>query len=488
MANEDMSFFGLNRPEYVPATELFMAELAWSVTSDDVRKAISASIAPDGLAFGSRETHKQGKAHRTRPLRHTAAYQEASQSIAKRFGQGEQVGAGILDTLLDEIESFASEKSLRSTAIPVNLASSLLQDRRGITGKANPANIAQILEQIYGVGGGHESAAIRWICALRDAAPTGIPNWIDETLGMVLPAECETALTEVMAAKGKAVVGLREPKWLRDRSNPFRWFARSWDALCARGWVDAMPRRRFADWAACLTRTGVAATYLFEMHMSTRMVAALGSDQEAGEVVHRVIEESKRLLLWDDNKSASAADVGPSIKQLSYVGTSCQELLKRLKKDHPELPTPASYDDREDGLAEWLQDARVALRPCKREVSEGIAAALDETQSSSAKNVFETIRYSLLVRGGHQSTDLYGFLKQAGRYTCVDPGQEWLVVIASLCSSGPRQPARLADLVEALDDLGIAAPRATLIARLENYGLARSSHDADDALEIQPAF
>jgi len=227
---------------------------------------------------------------------------------------------------------------------------------------------------------------------------------------------------------------------------------------------------------------------LFEMHLNARMVAALDSDLEAREVVDTIIEDSKRLLFWDDNSSASAADVGPSIKQLSFIGTSCQDLLKRFKGSYPDLPSIAEYDDKEEGLEEWLEAARKVLAPNRSEVSKEIAFALDNGKGSGAKNVFETIRYSLLVRGGHQSTDLYGFLKQCGPYTCVDPGQEWLVVIASLCSAGPRQPSRLADLSVALSDIGISVPRSTLIGRLETYGLARSSHDADDALEIQPAF
>lgn len=488
MANEDMSFFGLNRPEYIPATELFMSEAAWSLATEKSRKQLGLTLAPNGLAFGSRATHKNDKVHSTMPFRDEEEFELASQQIAVRFGQAPEVGRGILDTLLNEIENYASEKSIRSTAIPVTIAASLMQDARGITGKQNPVNVAQIIEKIYAAGGGRKSAATSWVGALNEAEPAGLPDWIEDALEKALPAECTTALSEIKFNTGGAKAGLRTPKWLEGKPTPFHWLANSWDALCSNQWVNAMPRRRFADWASCLTRTGVATTYLFEMHLNTRMVAALGSELDAKEVVENVIEDSKRLLFWDDHRSASAADVGPSIKQLSFIGTSCQDLLKRFKEMYPELPSIAEYDDEEEGLTDWLEDARSVLAPYRTNVSKEIALALDNGKGSGAKNVFETIRYSLLVRGGHQSTDLYGFLKQCGPYTCVDPGQEWLVVIASLCSTGPRQPSRLADLSGALSDIGISVPRSTLIGRLESYGLARSSHDADDALEIQPAF
>lgn len=488
MASEDMSFFGLNRPEYIPATELFMSEVAWSVASEESRKAISDALAPNGLAFGSRATHKTDKVHTTKLSKNDAQYAKVSGLIAERFGREPEDGRGILNTLLDEIENFASERSIRSTAIPVTLAASLMQDARGITGKQNPVNVSQIVEKIYAAGGGQATAATRWVDALKEAGPYGLPEWVEDALKEAMPIECQPALSEIQSGPKSAQNSFRLPKWLDGKPTPFRWFANSWDALCSGQWVDEMPRRRFADWAACLTRTGVATTYLFEMHLNTKMVAALDSEVDPAEVVQNAFEESKRLLYWNDNSSASAADVGPSIKQLSFIGTSCQDLLKKFKQAYPDLPSITAFDEKEEGLAEWLASARYALKPNRQEVATQIAAALDNSKGSGAKNVFETVRYSLLVRGGHQSTDLYGFLKQCGPYTCVDPGQEWLIVIASLCSTGPRQPSRLADLSAALSDIGISVPRSTLIGRLETYGLARSSHDADDALEIQPAF
>ena len=50
------------------------------------------------------------------------------------------------------------------------------------------------------------------------------------------------------------------------RFTPFRWFWKKWCTLCdpANSWRDALPARRFTDWALCLLRTGLAFAYLWE--------------------------------------------------------------------------------------------------------------------------------------------------------------------------------------------------------------------------------
>jgi hypothetical protein len=94
----------------------------------------------------------------------------------------------------------------------------------------------------------------------------------------------------------------------------------------------------------------------------------------------------------------------------------------------------------------------------------------------------------LLARSSDGEQDLYALLKSASRYTWVEPGQEWLVTVSSLQAGGPGQLSRMNDLSSALTSIGIDASQRTLVSRLESYGLARSSHDADDALEIMSGF
>ena len=48
----DMSFLGLNRPEYIPLPELALSELVWSVFPSELRAA-AKELSPRGLAFGA---------------------------------------------------------------------------------------------------------------------------------------------------------------------------------------------------------------------------------------------------------------------------------------------------------------------------------------------------------------------------------------------------------------------------------------------------
>ena len=133
------------------------------------------------------------------------------------------------------------------------------------------------------------------------------------------------------------------------------------------------------------------------------------------------------------------------MNRLSAAGAACQSFLQDLRKEIPSLPAPSEFDRDPNGLANWLREARKVIEPVNSEVQSGIAIALDSKAPASAKNVRETIRYSLLGRGGNQSLDLYGLLKSAGPYTWIEPGQEWLVTVASLCAPGPGKPTRACD-------------------------------------------
>ena len=64
----------------------------------------------------------------------------------------------------------------------------------------------------------------------------------------------------------------------------------------------------------------------------------------------------------------------------------------------------------------------------------------------------------------------------------MEPAQEWFVVIASMQAKGIGEVTRVADISAALNALGITAAYGTIVSELERVGLARSSHDADDAV------
>jgi hypothetical protein len=227
---------------------------------------------------------------------------------------------------------------------------------------------------------------------------------------------------------------------------------------------------------------------MFETHLYRRLCAALITDESPADAVRMMMEDGNRLFSWDDLMQKSAADVGPVIRQLADAGSASMKLINDLVADENSGVLPMlHFDDEEDGLAKWLGQARKACSAIP-DFGQKVGAALAAKKSGTANNVWETMRYSLLARSSNGEQDLYALLKSASRYTWVEPGQEWLVTVSSLQSGGPGQLSRMKDLSAALTAIGIDASQRTLVSRLENYGLARSCHDADDALEIMSGF
>lgn len=484
---KDVSLLGLNRPEYPPSRELFMSELAWSVDRAVNKREKKPDFA--GYAYGELSARAKSGFEFTQPQVGTEKFEQLCNVLLdERKARDRDGAARMVEILLEELEAPYSNKALRSAATPLGVETALLQDLRGITGKKNPANLALNLEKMYALGRGTSSVAASWTSAVISSSGGGLPAWIRDFYAIVAPGDIEDA-AETVKQHGPthAVKDLRQPRWL-PRNTPYTWFAGAWDNLCHRGWVDQMPRRRWTDWASCVARTALASGFMFEMHLYRRLCAALITKEDAGDVVRAMMEDSNRLFGWDDLMQKSAADVGPVIRQLADAGSACMKLVSDLvsQKDS-NVPPIVQFDDDEDGLAAWLRSAREACKD-RAGFEQMVSNALAAKKSGTANNTWETIRYSLLSRSSDGEQDLYALLKSAGRYTWVEPGQEWLVTISSLQAAGPGQLSRMTDLTSALAAIGIDASQRTLVSRLENYGLARSSHDADDALEIMPGF
>lgn len=485
---KDISLLGLNRPEYPPSSELFMSELAWSVErAVNGRQEKSADFA--GYAYGELSARAKAGFEFTRPTPGSEKFEDLCRFLINARKARDHEGAErVVSILLDELEAPHSNKALRSAATPLGIETALLQDLRGITGKRNPANLALNLEKMYALGGGQTSVAASWTTAVMSSSGGGLPSWIREFYAGVIPDDL-LPIIETVTEHGPshAIKDLRQPRWLPSNT-PYSWFAEAWNNLCRGGWVDQMPRRRWTDWAACLARTALASGFMFEMHLYRRLCASLLTDEDASDAVRTMMDDSNRLFSWDDLMQKSAADVGPVIRQLAESGSGCLRLITELAtEDATNVPPFSQFDDDPDGLATWLETARKACKG-RPGLPQDVGAALSAKKSGTANNIWETIRYSLLSRSSDGEQDLYALLKSSGKYTWVEPGQEWLVTISSLQAAGPGKLSRMADLTYALAAIGIDASQRTLVSRLENYGLARSSHDADDALEIMPGF
>ena len=490
----DASFFGLNRPEYVPSRELFISELAWSLTPGKSPLKIAPDFGPSGITYADRGARRKAGIETTRPESGDPRFSMVSAVLKEKLRLRSNDEANTATSiLLDELEAPASERATRALATPLTIEAALLQDRRGVTGKNNPANVSLILEQMYKLGGGCTSVSGMWASATRDAGPSGLPKWASEAIAEIIPTGFRESAQQVLSGPVFSEPGkLRQPAWLSSyRNTPFRWFAENWDRLCTKGWINQMPRRRWTDWAACVARTAIATGYMFEMHMARRMTAALVSQEDPANVVRSAVDDSNRLFTWDDRLERVAADVGPTMNRLAAAGTNCLLLLADLAEPGNgscRVVSPSEFDDDPDGLSEWLVLARKAIGDKMSNVRKQVSNAMESKRSGGANNTWETMRYSLLDRTRPGTDDLYALLRRAGKFTWVEPGQEWLVTIASLQASGPGKLSRLTELDSALSAIGIEASQQTLVARLEGFGLARSSHDADDALEILAGF
>ena len=70
----------------------------------------------------------------------------------------------------------------------------------------------------------------------------------------------------------------------------------------------------------------------------------------------------------------------------------------------------------------------------------------------------------------------------------VDPGTEWIAVVASLACGAPGQESNVRNVMDSLAELGMQPELNDLIALLERAGLARGSADADQAVIVHSAF
>ena len=118
----DASFFGLNRPEYIPSRELFMSELAWSLTRDRSPRRIDPGYGPAGIAYANRGARSNSLIETTRPERGDPRFSAASAILKDklRLSNDEDADA-VTSILLKELEAPASAGATRSVATPLTI-------------------------------------------------------------------------------------------------------------------------------------------------------------------------------------------------------------------------------------------------------------------------------------------------------------------------------------------------------------------------------
>lgn len=490
--SKSWDFFELPRPQYPSTPEILLSSLMWGLHN----RMTDQRPVQDGIVF-KLSTSKKGNSGIKETVPKTDEDWAKMASVIEGIFHLSSVDVAEIaaKTIVGNLIGNSPAKANSMPAIPLSLTMSMMQNARGSQGAKNPPNFFQIIEVMYALGGGTKGAASQLLRAYQHLASQKRETWLEVLSDSLAPEVVLDAVQQLRAGwepvEGQAISPL-QPTWLANWKTPFHWFAASWDALMEGSWIDVMPRRRWIDWCSCVLRTSLGMGYVFEMNFYFHLVLALANDKPEKEVLDELRGDRDPFFEWDSFASVSSRDVSTKIKKLCERGIACRDFLHHvITSEEFDCPSPKKYRMHEDGLVEWIKEARVWFANTgPDQIDQLLRDAISGRANSSAKNVKETIVYSLLDRGTPGlGSDLYSLLKRRGsRYTIVEPGQDWFVVLSSLCAKEAGRTVRLADVIDSLHDLGVAAGHNTLIRQLERVGLARTSHDADDAIEVQAAF
>jgi len=485
-------FFGLPRPEYPSAPENLISSLAWSVTKNRKPPPVICGVKHGGLVYQRVNAAKPSKRLllETAPRQGDAQWEAVETKLGDIFAIDPRDQSMATEILIEDLVGNVPAKAHSRAVIPFNAHTALMQDSRGMLVKDNPPNFALIVQRMFVLGGGSGEAAYYLANAFQQSREN--EGWFETVTELIPPTELKDAADELLRAGVPRSKDEHPPLWLRDAQTPFRWFSDAWTNLMANDWKGAMPARRWADWATCILRTTLGTGYMFEMNFYYQLVLLLHGDPlPPAESARRVLRRDDPFFPWDTFTSVSSRDVATKIRKTCERGTACRALLQEwVERAIDPCPKLADYVN-DQGLENWIRDARTWFAEGDmREKIEARRNAISASDSQAAKNIYFTIAYSLLDRsGGAMNTDLYALLKKRGRrYTIVEPGQEWFVVVSSMQARRPGGRTRVADVIKALDMLGVRTGYNTIVKELERAGMARTSHDADDAIVVLAAF
>jgi hypothetical protein len=471
-----------------------LSALVWSLVGDNN----SMGIGPGkGLVYHERVPSGSSRLDIKKVLPADSSFYESLYTEWDRRGlDTSSVPIGnneVVKSLLYAIVGTQPTKSKSFSCLPINPAASLLQDLRGIQAKTGPANFAKIIQQIYQLGcadtGKNETAASIWYKQLASEPDQGIFKFLSDALKFVGPhREGEIAIPEV-----KTVFCDKDfipTEWLLNIPNPFVWFYSSWNIFCKEEWTKSLPRRKWVDWASGIIRTSLGMCYLWEADFYKKLGTQLigNYDNSPSDAASYVLSSNDPLINWIGPEfPISIRDNNSKIIRLIITGSGVRDVLGNWMRTLGGNSFKRNYKSI-NGLSNWIEDARSLIT---REQQRDIEWHYNTTKLTSAmKNTKELINYSLTSRGEYgTNADFYNLLtRKSNRFLVVDPGGEWVVLMSSLAAKLPGHPTTLAILKDSFSQLGIHFNRKQLVKVLEKSGLSKSSHDADEALEIKPSY
>lgn len=492
-------FFDLNRPEYAVNPESLLSALAWKVYDDLGHEPGAKALKekkPVGFIY-RRETKRQP---RNVPITKTSP--ELADLVEffdelKDKGLGLPPGEGddglVAKFIARGIEGVRPAKAKGVAVTPLVKSLAFYQNGRGAQAKENPPNFAKIIERLYCLGSdgpvSDREASSLWYKQLSAGGDRGFFRLLDATFGSWAQAKEWVEGIPAEQEEPELEPNFEIPRWLVGERTPFTWFNKSWKVFCSPEWRNALPHQRWSDWGSCLIRTALGLGFLWE----SRFYSELGRwllDSETEEGLDSIFQTRWDLLYWLPATSGlSTRDQFRRIKGVVYRGTVVRAFLKTLIEDED----VGEVKDKKHDLVEigkWLKEKCEPGTDRYRELEASYQDPESADGARTANNTFETILYNLNSRQDFgRGADFYGFLvTRSRRFRVVEPGKEWIVVIASLLAKKPKGNTLLRDLRQELSELCLEVGRDTLIEELERAGLTRSAHDADDAIIVQSGF
>jgi hypothetical protein len=464
----------LPRPEYVALPEGFLSALAWNAFDIE-------GLEPPvpGKKLGLRFIFDKGvSTSKSVDFRQMWPGSEALASLGDSLEtQGlEETGNSDLlaSAVLASIKGTTTAKSKFVPASPLSPALAMLQNPIGLMGKANPPDLANILETIYALGGLEKQGSgvtDRYAQASETRlANDSILSAIDKSFQEAIWNGTRTRRASPALDVDSGLKGLLE-------NSPFAWFRQTWNKITSDEWVLALPARVWVDWATCVLRTGFAHAYLWESSwyeaLARSILASGGSAQVTPE---NVLLEMDAPVIWRSSEApAEIRDLSSKLKWRCYKSAEIRSVLAAFIK--------------ENSLDEMDFSQFIALAKSDPALNVRLKSALNpnkENPSGSADNLWEAIRYSLKAR---ERGDHYGFLESSGnRYLFAAPGIEWGALMASLAAERPGATTNLGQVAQAIKLSGAQVHSGELLDLLERTGLARGSADADLAVLVETAY
>lgn len=462
----------LFRPEYPAVPEAFLSALAWKAYSPTELPAV-ADGKKLGLRFKIQDSGTVAKSIDYKETVPISAKFEELQSALERYGV-ESLGAKdlVAGALIHSVEGTSKNKSRFIPASPLTPSLALMQNVVGALGKANPPDIAYILEQIYYLG--KSGATATSVAALyAEACEIRLKN--DAILATI-----EKSLADVVWGG----ISLRSQKLTFDETSlsnhlsktPFSWFADAWDKVTSDNWVKALPARVWVDWATTILRSGYAMAYLWESCWYEAVAKLILSNTPSNMIDFETIKRSMDfpIDLRPIDTPTEIKDLGSKLKWRNEKSVQIRKVLM-------------AWLDEENFVGKKLHEFIELARANESFLIE-IEEALNPDKSkpaSASKLLWEATKYSLVTR---ELNDYYGLLQSNGRYLFTNPGVEWCAMVASLTSPSPGISTNLGSVVSELQNMGIRSSTNEVLRLLEKAGLARGSADADLAVEVECAY